>query len=86
MRNADSCEQQAQVVVDLRDGAHGGAWISAGGFLVNRDRGRQPVDAVNVRLFGLPQELPGVGRQGLDVSPLPLRVDRVKSKRRFSRS
>jgi hypothetical protein len=36
--------QEAQVVVDLGDRAHGGARVARGGLLVDRDRGREPLD------------------------------------------
>src|SRR6202020_3622461 len=39
---------------------------------------QQPVDEVNVVLVHLAEELPGVGRQGLDVPPLPFGEDRIE--------
>lgn len=55
--------QQAQVVVDLGDGADGGARVVAGGLLFDRDGRRQAFDQVDVRLFHQLQELPRIGRQ-----------------------
>ena len=73
--------EQAQVVVDLGDGADRGARVARGGLLVDRHRGRQALDEVDVGLVHLPQELPRVGRQGLDVAALALGEDRVERER-----
>ena len=45
--------QKAQVVIDLRDGAHGGARVAVGGLLVDGHCRAQPVDVVHVRLVHL---------------------------------
>ena len=45
---ADGGVEKAKVVVDLGDGADGGARAAAGGFLLNGDRGREAVDGVDV--------------------------------------
>ncbi len=79
-------EQQPQVVVDLGDGAHGGAGVVAGRLLVDRDRGRQPLDGVDVGLVHDAEELTGVRRQALDVAALTFGVDRVERERRLARS
>ena len=73
--------QEPKVVVDLRDRADGGARVSRGGLLVDRDRRREPVDRVDVGLLHHLQELARVGRERLDVPPLPLGVDRVEGER-----
>ena len=78
VRAAGPGEEQAQVVVDLGDGPDGGAWVAAGGLLVDRDRRGEPLDEVDVGLVHLAEELPGVGGQRLDVAALPLRIDRVE--------
>src|SRR5207302_4984107 len=85
VRDADPREQHAEVVVDLGDGPDGGARILRGRLLLDRDRGRQPLDRVDVGLFHLLEELPGVGGQGLDVPPLALGVDRIEGERRLAR-
>ena len=86
VRRAGARAEQAQVVVDLGDGADGGARIVAGGLLLDRDRGREPLDRVDVGLLHQPEELPGVGRERLDVAPLALGVDRVEGERRLARA
>ena len=82
----DPRPQQAQVVVDLGDRADRRARVARGGLLVDRDRRRQPLDRVHVRLVHLPQELPRVGGQRLHVAPLALGVDRVEGKARLTGS
>ena len=83
---ADPGEQQPQVVVDLGDGADGGARVLRGGLLLDRDRRREAGDVVDVRLLHHVEELPGVGRQALDVAPLPLGVDGVEGERGLARA
>ena len=82
--HADAREQQAQVVVDLGDGADGGARVAAGRLLLDRDRRREPVDVVDVGLLHHLEELARVGRQALDVAPLSLRIDRIEGERRLA--
>ena len=86
VRHADVGEQQPQVVVDLGDRADRRARIRAGRLLLDGDGRRQAVDQIDVRLLHLLEELPGVGRQRLDVAPLPFGVDRVEGERRLARA
>ena len=76
--------EQAQVVVDLGDRPDGRAGVPAGRLLVDRDRGAEPLDRVDVGLVHLPEELAGVGGQALDVAALPLREDRVEGEARLA--
>ncbi len=85
VRHADAGEEQAEVVVDLGDGAHGGARVLGRRLLVDRDGRRQALDEVDVGLVHLAQELPGVRRQGLHVAALALGVDGVERQRRLAR-
>jgi hypothetical protein len=73
--------EQAQVVVDLGDGAHRGARVVAGGLLLDGDGRRQALDQVHVGLFHQLQELPRVGRQALHIAALALGVERVEGQR-----
>ena len=86
VRGAYARVEQAQVVMDLGNGAHGRAGIAAGGLLVYRYSGRQAVDIVDVRLFHLAQELARIRRQRLHIAPLALGVYRVKRQRRLARA
>jgi hypothetical protein len=70
--------QQPQVVVHLGDRADGGPRVAARRLLVDRDRRGQPVDEVHVGLVHLPEELPRVRGEGLDVPALSLGEDRVE--------
>jgi hypothetical protein len=58
----------------------------AGGLLVDRDRGRQPLDGVDVGLVHDAEELACVGGEALHVAALPLGVDRVEGQRRLARA
>src|SRR5204862_8037431 len=80
----DPRPQEAQVVVDLGDGTDGRARVPRGRLLVDRDRRRETLDRVDVRLVHLAQELAGVGGQRLDVAALALGVDRVEGKARLT--
>ena len=53
MRRARARVEQAQVVVNLRHRAHGGARVLAGGLLVDGNGGRQTLDGVDVRFVHL---------------------------------
>ena len=81
MWHADPGIQQAEVVVDLSDCAYGRAGVPGGTLLVDRDGRREALDEVDVRFVHLTQELPGVGRQRLDIAPLALSVDGVEGQR-----
>ena len=76
--------EQAEIVIDFRDGSDGGTGVFAGGLLVNGDSGGEAVNGVHVRLVHLPQKHPGVGGEGLDIAPLSLGIDGVKGQRRFA--
>ena len=58
---ADAGVEDAQVVVDLGDGADGRARIAARGLLLNADGRRQAGQVIDVGLVQLAEELAGVG-------------------------
>ena len=82
---ADARPEQAQVVVDLGDGADRRPRVARGRLLVDRDGRRQALDRVDVGFVHLPEELPGVGGQRLHVPALALGVDRVERERALTR-
>ena len=84
--HADAGPEQAHIVVDLGDGADGGARIFRGGLLLDRDRRRQAVDLVDVRLLHHLQELAGIGRERFDIAALALGIDGVEGERRLARA
>ena len=51
------------------------------GFLVDRNRWREALDGIHIRLINLTEELPCVGRQTLDVTALTLSKNCVESER-----
>ena len=59
--DADPGIEQTEIVIDLRHRTHGGTGVAVGGFLIDGDRGRQPLDVLHIGLFHLPQELAGIG-------------------------
>ena len=75
---AGATEQQTQIILDLRHRAHRGAWVVAGGFLVDGDGRRQAFDGIDIRFVDLPQKLPRVGGEALHVTALALSEDRVE--------
>ena len=85
-RLAGAGEQQAQVVVDLGNGSDRRARVVRRRLLLDRDRGRQPLDVLDVRLLHHREKLACVSRERFDVAPLPLGVDGVERERRFARS
>ena len=70
--------EEADVVVDLGDGADGGAGIVACALLVDGDSGAEALDVVDVGLLHAAEELAGVGGEGLHVAALALGVDGVE--------
>ena len=83
VRSADPGEQQAHVVVYLRDRADGGARVVRDALLVYRDSGGQAFDVLDVGLVPASEELSRVGGQRLDIASLPLGVDGVEGQRAF---
>ncbi len=53
VRGAYRRVEEAEVVVDFGDGADGGAWAAAGGFLLDGDGGREPFDGIDIGAFYL---------------------------------
>ena len=83
---SDPGEEQAQVLVDLGRGPDSRSWVAGVDLLLDGDRGRDALDVVAFRLAHPPEELPGIGRQALDIAALPLGVERVEGQRRLSAS
>ena len=81
VRRADGGIEQAQVVVDLGDGADGGARAAAGGFLLDGDGGTQTLNGVDIGALNLIEELAGVGGEGFDIAALAFGVDGVEGER-----
>ncbi len=82
--HADARPEQAHVIVDFRHRADRGAWVAAGGLLLDGNRRRQALDGVDVGLAHQFEELAGIGGQAFDVTALALGVDGVERQRRFA--
>ena len=85
-RLAGASIKQAQIVVDLGDGADSGAGVVRGGFLFDGDGRRQSLDMIDVRLFHDAEELASVGGERLHVATLALGVDGIEGERRLARA
>jgi len=83
VRHADAGPEEAEIVIDLRHRAHGGAGVFGGGLLVDGDGGAEAVDGVHIRLLHLAQELPGIGAEALHIAALALGIDGVEGKAGF---
>ena len=84
VRHADARPQQAHVVVDLGDRADRRARVAVRRLLVDRHRGAEALDEVDVGPVDLAEELARVGAQRLDVAALALGEDRVEREARLS--
>ena len=86
VRRADRGVKQAQVVVNLGDGADSGARAAAGGLLLDGDGRAKPFDGVNIGALDLVEKLARIGGKRFDVAALAFGVDGVKGERTFARS
>src|SRR3970282_2173038 len=75
---AERREQHAHVVVDLGDGPDRGAGMRDGGALLDRDRGAEARDGLDLVAVHLLEELSRPRREAFDVAALPLGVQRVE--------
>ena len=80
MRRRERAVEDAEVVVDLRDGRDNGARIAARRVLFNGNGRGQALDLLDVGLFHAVEKLPRIGRKRLDVAALALGIERVKGK------
>ena len=85
MHHPASRPQQPHVVVNLRRRRYRRPRIPRRVLLPNRNRRRQPVNQIHIRLLDPLQKLPRIRRQRLDIPPLPFRIDRVEGEARLAR-
>ena len=78
--------EQLEVVGQLSHGADRRARGPHRVGLVDGDRRRDALDAVHRRLVHAVEELPRIGRKGLDVAALSFRVERVEDQRTLART
>ena len=81
MQRGEVRPEDFQVVADFRHRADGAAGGADGVALLDGDGRRDALDAVYRRLVHAVEELPRVGREGLDVAPLALGEERVEGER-----
>ena len=77
-------EQQLQVIVKLGHRADGRARGAHRVRLIDRYGRGNTTYCIDLRLVHALEELPGVGREGLDITALTLGVDRVEGERGFA--
>ncbi|MPM83801.1 hypothetical protein SDC9_130870 [bioreactor metagenome] len=75
--------EQAQVIMNLRNRAHGGAGIVGGALLIDTNCRRKPLDVVHIGLFHLAQKLAGIRGEGFHIPSLTLGIDGIKGQGRF---
>ena len=73
--------QQAQEVIDFRNGPHRGTGVVAGGFLLYGNDGAEAGDFFHLRLLQDAHEMLGIGGEGVHVAALALGINRIKRQR-----
>ena len=73
--------EQAQVGVDLGEGAHGALVPAAAGALLDGHGGRDAEDGIHIGAGGGLDELAGIGVEGLQIAPLPLGEEDIEGQR-----
>ncbi len=80
----DSCEQQAEIIVNLGGRPDSGSGVADAVLLTDGDCWTDAFDGVDVWFFHPLEELPGIGRQRFDVPPLAFGVNRIEGQRRLA--
>src|SRR6266478_1477324 len=83
MRLTDSRKKDPQIIVNFSGGRDCRPRIGAGTALLDRNRGGQSLDKIDIWLFHLIEELPRISGETLYVSALPLGIKSVESQRGF---
>src|SRR5438552_16670972 len=84
MRHANGRVDDAQIIVNFRDGADGGTRRTRSGFLFDGDGRRKSLDDVDIRALHLVEKLARIGGKRFDVAALAFGVNRVKGERRLT--
>ena len=77
-------EEQAQKMIDFRDGGHGGFHTAAGDALLDGDGGRQAGNVIDIGALHLFHELSRVSGHAVEEAPLAFGKDEIESERGFS--
>ncbi len=78
-------EQQLEMISQLGHGAHGGTRGAHRVGLIDGDRRRNALDAIDLRAIHAVEKLPRVRRESLDIAPLAFGVHRVEHQRALAR-
>ena len=81
VRTSDAGKEKPQIVVCLGKRADYGSRIMGRPLLIDGYCRAETLYVINVRLLHLPQELPGIGRQRLDIAALPFCIDGIERER-----
>ncbi len=76
--------QDAQIIINLGDGADRRARALAGRLLFDTDGRRQTADVLDLGFLHLAEELAGISRQRFDVAALALGIDRIQGEGAFA--
>ena len=79
-------KQQAEIIVYFRYSSHSGAGIPCRGPLFYRYGRRQSFNCIHFWFFHETDKLPGIGGEGLYISPLSFCIDGIKGQRGFPRT
>ena len=86
VRRAGMGIEQAEIIVNFRDGRHRGPRVGPGGALFDGDGGGESFDMLNLGFLHPVEELPRVSGKTFHIAALSFRVQRVKCQRGFARS
>ena len=78
---SDAGEQHTEIVVYLGRCANGGTWIAGDDFLLDGDGGRDAADEIALGLVHAAEELSGIARQALHITPLTFGIQCVEGQR-----
>lgn len=78
--------EQAEVIIYLSYGSYSASRVVADASLVDRHGGTQTFNLIHIWFFQLAEKLSRIGRQRLNIAPLPLGEYCVERQRGLSRS
>ncbi len=83
---SESCEEQADEMINLRDGRHRAFAAAARGALLDTDGRRNAGDEINVGPRHLLDELPGIDVHRIEKAPLAFVEQEIERQRAFART
>ena len=84
VRRSDPGVEKPQVIENFGGRANRGTGIVGAVFLIDSDRGRESLNAVDIRFIADIEKLTGVGGETFEVTPLALGIKRIESERALS--